>query len=192
LLVEYRSYRKQKNLGSIMQKWHDLVCNKAQKYRDFLGRLCAPIFNVLQATIGSWQPPSWLAKLKALFAPVLSWSAKHAAWVLLAAFLALGAMATPLLMQTDYGAYWQKIKGLQMHAKAKLDSLKSVQADSPAISNANITVTRPFPANLEADAKPQPVTFTFNVSAAPLTLVGKTFADKPPTGISISPAIKGR
>lgn len=175
-----------------MQKWHDLVRNKAQKYWDFLGRLCAPIFNVLQATIGSWQPPSWLAKLKALFAPVLSWSAKRAAWVFLASALALGAMATPFLMQADYGAYWQKIKGLQMHAKAKLDSLKSVQADSPAISNANITVTRPFPANLEADAKPQPVTFTFNVSAAPLTLVGKTFADKPPTGISISPAIKGR
>lgn len=175
-----------------MQNLNVLVRNKTQKCLAFLSRITAPLLHVLNLVIGRWQPPSWFTNLKQLFAPLLSWCAKHAAWVFLACSLAFGAVATPALMQADYGAYWQKIKGLQMQIKAKLASFKSIQPDSPQISNANILVTRPIPANLLLDAKPQPVIFTFNVSAAPLTLVGKTFADKPPVDISISPAIKGR
>lgn len=174
-----------------MQKWHDLVLNKAQKCWAFFSRFTAPLFNVLNALFGRWQPPGWLAKLKELFAPLLRWCATRAAWVLLASTLAVGAATTPALMHADYGAYWQKLKGLQMQVKAKLDSFKSIQPDGVQVSNANINVTRPIPANLETDAKPQPVTFSFNLSAAPLTLVGKVFSDKPPADISINPAIKG-
>ena len=174
-----------------MQKWHDLVLNKAQKCWAFLSRLIAPLLNVLNALIGHWQPPSWFAKLKELLKPLLRWCATRAAWILLAASLAIGSVATPVLMQADYGAYWQKLKGLQMQVKAKLDSFKSIQSDGQQISNASIEVTRPTPANLETDAKPQPVIFTFNLSAAPLTLVGKAFDDKTPSDITINPAIKG-
>lgn len=175
-----------------MQKWHDLVCIKAQKCWAFLNRLSAPFLKVLNALIGSWQPPSWVEKCKEFFAPLLSLVTKHAAWVFLVSVLSLGAITVPALMQADYGSYWQKLKSLQMHAKAKFDSFKGVQPDSAEITNANVSVTRPTPANLEADAKPHPVVFTFSVSAAPLALVGNTFADKPPVDISISPAIKGR
>ena len=174
-----------------MQKWHELVLIKAQKYWAILSRLIAPLLSGLNTIFGHWQPPSWLAKLKEFLAPLLRWCVTRAAWVLLAFALVVAAIATPTIMQADYGAYWQKLKGLQMQAKAKVDSFKGVQPDSPQLSNASIAVTRPGPANLETDAKPQPVIFTFNLSAAPLTLVGKTFDDKAASDISIKPAIKG-
>lgn len=175
-----------------MQYWHALVLGKSQQFWRFFANFFAPVVKLMHAVVGSWQPPKWAAWLHQLFRPIGTWSANNAAWVLLAALLTFGTIATPALMHADYGAYWLKIKGWQLQLQAKIDSFKSIQPDGPQVLNASIEVTRPTPANLETDAKPQPVTFTFNVSAAPLTLVGKTFDDKPPADISINPAIKGR
>ena len=180
-----------------MQHWHDLVLNKVKLVLAFFARLISPLFKLIAAVFGSWQAPRWLLALQQLISsillPVSTWSGKHAAWVLLVGVLSISSIAGPAIKNADYGHYWQKIKGLQMQAKAKLASFKSVQPNSPQISNANITVTRPVPMQLDVEnAKPNPVVFAFNLSAAPLTLVGKVFDDKAPIDVSISPAIKGR
>lgn len=174
-----------------MKKWHDLVLNKTRAFFKITEKLFTPFKKLLSILIGSWQPPTWLSHLKQslaqLLKPFMEWSASHAAWVLLIGMFSFGAIATPQLMQVDYGAYAQKLESVQLQLANFFNSFKSVQADSPKKSVTDINVTRPAHTPLDGDGKPRPVILNFNVSAAPLTLVGKEAKD-----ISMSPALAGK
>jgi uncharacterized protein YfaS (alpha-2-macroglobulin family) len=170
-----------------MGKWHELVLRKAQALWAGIRVVLNPLLKILGMLAGHWQPPAWLSSLRQHVSPLSGWAAANAAWVLLATMLAFGAVAVPALTKVDYGAYLQKLKGLQMQVESKFASMQSLQPDAPKKSIADISVTPPPRTPLEGDGKPRPVVLRFNVSAAPLALVGQEAKD-----ISMTPELAGR
>jgi alpha-2-macroglobulin len=125
-----------------------------------------PLFRLLGALFGRWQPPSWTA-------PAGRFANAHPAAVLLAVLLAAGAVASPKLMKVDWAA--------------KLASLRSVQPDRADVLAAGVTVSHPERTMIEHNYRPNPAVLSFAVSAAPLALVGHEAKD-----VTMAPALAGK
>ncbi|PWF39409.1 alpha-2-macroglobulin family protein [Massilia glaciei] len=132
-----------------------------------------PAGRILAALFGSWQAPAWAPRARARLAPSGRLAGRQPAALLLAVLIGLGVLAAPMLKNVD----WQ----------ARFDTLKSVQPDRPAVLASDIVVTNPARTAIEDNGKPHPAVLTFQVSAAPLSQVGKEAAD-----IGMAPALAGK
>lgn len=135
--------------------------------------ILGPVLGLLGALVGRWQSPAWGRFAWAKLQPARAWAGRNAALTLLAALIAAGGIAAPTLRKIDWQGKWA--------------SLQSVQPDRAETLNSGVSVTNPARTVIEDNGKPNPVVFTFNVSAAPLARVGKEAVD-----ISVSPAIAGK
>jgi hypothetical protein len=149
-----------------MNKLNEVVLRVVRALWQGARFILSPVFRLLGAIFGRWQPPSWTA-------PAGRVASAHPAAVLLAVLLAAGAVAAPKLMKVDWAG--------------KLASLKSVQPDRAETLATGVTVTNPDRTMIESSFRPNPAVLTFAVSAAPLSLVGHEAKD-----VSMSPALAGK
>ncbi len=161
-----------------MQSLHEKVrFAAAWVWRAFLLAL-SPLAWLLRQLLGklNWQAPSWLQWTGGRLVPLGRKANAHAAWVALAAALALG------------GA-WGALHGPQGGWKNwwSWQTFNGAQEDVAKISATGINVSGPERTPYDGDAKPRPVVLNFSASAAPLSRMGKEAVD-----VTLSPALAGK
>lgn len=161
-----------------MQSLHEKVRFAAAWVWRAIGLALSPVAWLLRNLLGhlNWQAPHWLQWTGERLAPWGRKAHSQAAWVALAALLALG------------GA-WGALHGPQGGWKNWWDwqTFNGAQQDTTKVSATGISVSGPERTPYEGDAKPRPVVLNFSASAAPLVRVGKEAVD-----VSLSPAIAGK
>lgn len=161
-----------------MQSLHEKVRLAATWLWRVLLLVLSPVAWVLRQVVGSpnWQAPNWLQWAGEKLAPLGRKAQDRAAWVALAAVLALGG-AWGVLHGPQGG--WKNWWNWQTFNGAKEDAAK--------IGATGISVSGPERTPYDGDAKPRPVVLNFSASAAPLARVGKEAVD-----VSQSPALAGK
>jgi alpha-2-macroglobulin len=161
-----------------MQSLHENVRLAAIRLWRAVQLVLSPLAWLLRQVVGSpnWQAPGWLQWASQRLAPLGRKAQEQAAWVALAAALALGG-AWGALHGPQGG--WKNWWNWQTFSGAKQDASK--------VSATSISVSGPERTPYEGDAKPRPVVLNFSASAAPLARVGKEAAE-----VSLSPALAGK
>ena len=161
-----------------MEHLHEVVRRTVGRLWLAVTAFLAMLVSLVGVFIGQvdWNPPAWLLWIGEKLAPVGRWCQAQATWVALAVLLA-GGIA--------WGAYHGPVGGWQNWSNWQ--TFSGAKPDGVDIQAAGISVSGPEPTPYDGDAKPRPVVFSFSVSAAPLSRVGKEAAD-----VALSPDLAGK